>query len=53
MGLWIRRIRQIRCWLRTYHVKDALGVYKFRYDSPGQCFDCGKVGTGIFDEGGE
>ncbi len=46
-------INRIYCYLRGYHIKDSLGVYKFRYDCTGICYDCGKVGSGIALEDGE
>lgn len=49
----LKRLHRIRCWLRYYHVIDASGVAKFRYDVSGMCFDCGKVGTGVLTEDGE
>jgi hypothetical protein len=45
-ALLIQRLRRVRCWLRGYHVGDAEGRYKFRYDVHGMCHDCGKVGSG-------
>ena len=42
----MQKLRRIRCWFRGYHVGDAEGRYKFRYDVHGMCHDCGKVGTG-------
>lgn len=50
LAIWWRRRR---CWLRGYHVRDFWGVSKFRYDQPGMCCDCGKVGSGIPDDDGE
>jgi hypothetical protein len=32
---------KLRCWLRGYHVKDASGVGKWRYDQTCNCYDCG------------
>lgn len=49
---WItQRLKRIRCWFRGYHVYDASGVGKFRFDVDGMCFDCGKVGTGTHEPG--
>ena len=36
-----------------YHVIDATGVAKFRFDCDGLCHDCGKVGSGVQNEDGE
>lgn len=47
---WLMRIR---CWFRGYHVYDAVGIGKFRYDVSGVCHDCGKVGSGIMIDDGE
>ena len=46
-------IRRLLCWLRGYHVADAAGISKFRFDCLGVCRDCGKVGSGIPLEDGE
>ena len=48
-----QQYRRIWCWLRGYHVGDAEGRYKFRYDVHGMCHDCGKVGSGLPWTGGE
>ena len=49
----MQRIKRIRCWFRYYHIHDPGGVYKFRYDVSGMCWDCGKVGSGKKEEDGE
>lgn len=46
-------LKRIRCWLRGYHVVDAAGVAKFRFDCDGICHDCGTVGSEIASEDGE
>lgn len=46
---WLNRIR---CWFRGYH-RNTPAIGRFRYDRPGMCCDCGKVGNGIPDEDGE
>jgi hypothetical protein len=46
-------IKRINCWMRGYHIIDAAGVAKFRFDCDGICHDCGKVGSSIQNEDGE
>lgn len=45
-----QRINRIWCWWRYYHRKTP-AIGRFRYDQPGICCDCGKVGNGIRGEG--
>jgi hypothetical protein len=46
-------MRRILCWIRGFHIVDAAGIAKFRYDCPGICHDCGNVGSGVPIEDGE
>lgn len=43
---FMQRLRRIRCWWRYYHRKTP-DIGRVRYDQPGICCDCGKVGDGI------